>query len=161
MDVLILIFAALIWIILSEQRKELTIPGLVCLYIIFVLIGKRREYISTDEEMGYISKLQSMSMNVVDDKVKNVPVYPYSSSFTDNKEKIYLCVKDKRGKFFSPNDMIYVLLHEYAHATTRNERDPHGPKWRKNFHRYLKIAESKGLYDRSKVLPIEYMTECG
>ena len=125
-----------------------------------ICLAKKKEYMSTPEEDVYVHRLTNLCDRVIDDEVKNVPVKPYNASFTEDKKKIFVCVKNKKGKFFSENDMMYVMLHEYAHATTKDKENPHGPKWKANFQRYLKIAEEMGLYNPAEKLSAEYMTEC-
>jgi hypothetical protein len=38
------------------------------------------------------------------------------SSYTINKEVVYLCVKDKQGNYYNNHMLMHVLLHELAHA---------------------------------------------
>ena len=39
-----------------------------------------------------------------------------TSSYTLDKEKIYLCVKDHNDDYYDENTIMHVLLHEFAHA---------------------------------------------
>lgn len=149
------------WAYCIRENSELIIPGLVVLYLLFCMIeNKRHEYLSTPDENKYIEHLQAKCLHVVDDSVKKVPIKPYKSSFTENKNKIFVCTKDKKGNYFSENDLVYVLLHEYAHATTKVKEAEHGPAWLKNFNRYLERAKELKIYDPSQPLSMEYMSEC-
>jgi hypothetical protein len=38
------------------------------------------------------------------------------SSYTINKEVVYLCVMDKQGKYYDNHMLMHVLLHELSHA---------------------------------------------
>ena len=159
MNNLILILVLVSCLFYAKECDEFVIPAILGT-ITILLIVKNKEYMSTTDEVDYVEKLKEYCCKVIDENVKEIPVTPYNSSFTEDKKKIFVCVKDKKGNFFNKNDMMYVMLHEYAHATTKVKEDPHGPAWRKNFDRYLKIAEEKGLYDSSIKLSMEYMSEC-
>ena len=39
-----------------------------------------------------------------------------NSSYTLDKEKVYLCVKDEKDEYYDKNTMMHVILHEFAHS---------------------------------------------
>ena len=103
---------------------------------------------------------------VIDELVREVSqVHPVCSqikivegdqSYTLNKKKVFLCLKDKRtGKMYDKNMLIYVLLHELAHVI--NEKDVgHTPAFHAEFDKLLAIAEEKGIFDPSIPLEEDY-----
>ena len=160
MEALIITAVIVSTIVCAKGGKEILVPVLIGTVVFGCILMKQKEYLSTPDESNYLSKLQSLCLDIVDESVHDVPVKPYTSSFTEDKKRIYVCTKDKKGNFFSKNDLIYVLLHEYAHATTKAKEKPHGPEWKKNFDRYLELATKKGIYNPKNPLAMEYMTEC-
>ncbi len=46
--------------------------------------------------------------------INEIRFYEDDQSYTINKEKVYLCLKDKKGKYYGKNMIIYVTLHEKA-----------------------------------------------
>lgn len=83
-------------------------------------------------------------------EMRKVRLFENSSTFTLNKSKIYVCVKDSTTQRpYDDNTMVYVILHELAHAL--NEDDiGHSDAYRRIFTRLLARAELYGLYDPTK-----------
>ena len=53
------------------------------------------------------------------DKISQLQMCKGKSSYTIDKEIIYLCVKDAEGAYYDDNTLIHVILHEFAHAMCR------------------------------------------
>ena len=49
-------------------------------------------------------------------KMNEIKIKEGSKSFTINKKNITLCLKDKEGKYYKNNMLVYVGLHELAHV---------------------------------------------
>ena len=79
-----------------------------------------------------------------------------NKSYTFNKEDIYLC-RDKNGKYYSNNVLIYVLLHELAHALNLVDTG-HTDTFNAIFAALLIEAEERGIYDSSIPMVDDY---CG
>lgn len=67
------------------------------------------------------------------------------SSFTENKNKIVICMRDANGNLYSFNSLLYVLLHEISHVI--NDELHHTSKFQMIFNELLQLAESRGYYD--------------
>ena len=50
------------------------------------------------------------------DVMKEIVIYRGEKSYTINKQKVFLCLKDEKGYYYSLNNLIYVLTHEIAHV---------------------------------------------
>lgn len=48
--------------------------------------------------------------------MEEIEMYRGNKSYTINKEKIYVCLKDENGNYFSDNMLIYVIAHEISHV---------------------------------------------
>lgn len=80
-------------------------------------------------------------------KLKNVELYRGKKSYTINKNKIYLCLKDRNGNYYGNNTLLYVLLHEYAHVLC--DEIGHTDKFWKIFNDLLTTAMVLDIYDSS------------
>lgn len=78
-------------------------------------------------------------------RFRNVELYVGDKSKTINKKKVYICLKDDKGRYYSRNMLCYVLLHEYAHMLC-DELD-HTEKFKRIFDDLLAKASARGLYD--------------
>lgn len=66
------------------------------------------------------------------------------TSYTVQKARIVLCLRQKSGSFVSKNVILYVAIHELAHIMTPTMG--HTPEFWQNNRRLLKCAEQMGLY---------------
>lgn len=69
------------------------------------------------------------------------------TSFSINKQKIVLCIRQTDKQFVDYNTMIYVSLHELCHLMTK-ELD-HPPQFWKNFKIILEEAILIGVYKKT------------
>lgn len=113
-----------------------------------------------------ILKEVSRRFSVINKKYGKIPLRKGSSSYTEDKKCITLCIYDAvNKKHYDINTIMYVALHELAHVESKNsglwgniKGDSHGEEFMKNFDNLLKIAAVKGVYDPSKPMPDIY---CG
>lgn len=85
--------------------------------------------------------------------VKNLKLYKGKKSYTINKEKIYLCLKDQNDNYYSNNMLIYVLLHELAHLLNKEDIG-HTEKFHEIFEGLIEKAHDLGIYNTS-IPPVE------
>lgn len=50
------------------------------------------------------------------DVMSEISLYRSNKSYTINKEKVYICLKDENGDYYSDQMLLYVLGHEYSHV---------------------------------------------
>ena len=82
-----------------------------------------------------------------------------NKSYTQNKQHMHLCVKDENGEYYPYSMLIYVALHELAHAVSKTIDDAHtGKEFNENFKDILLNAEELKVYDPSIPLLTNY---CG
>lgn len=87
---------------------------------------------------------------------KTIEVFEGDRSYTINKKKIYLCLKDPNGRYYSRNMLVYVLCHEFAH--TLCDELNHTDKFYDIFSDVLDKAKKMGLYNENIPLIMDY---CG
>lgn len=95
-------------------------------------------------------------LRVVHPRVDSLEFFAGNKSYTINKQKVYLCLKDENGEYYEDNMLIYVAHHELAHVLC--DEVGHTDKWKKIFEDLLVDAEKKAVYD-SNIPPIlDYCT---
>lgn len=102
---------------------------------------------SNDETLRRLVK----TLEPVHPIIPELNFYKDDQSYTINKEKIYICMKDAKGKYYSDNTLIYVILHEIAHVLC--DEIGHTEKFHTIHQQLTDKATELGLYNPS--IPIE------
>jgi hypothetical protein len=89
-----------------------------------------------------------------DDLLSKISLYKGNKSYTINKEKIFLCLKDENDKYYDTNFLVYVFLHELTH--TFCPEIGHTKLFEDMFEELLDEAVKEGVYDPSKPLISDY-----
>lgn len=93
----------------------------------------------------------------IDNRVSNLTFTASNESFTEDKKHVYLCLKDKEGQYYNYNMLMYVSLHELAHAFSESIDPEHTSKeFKDNFKALLKKGEEAGIYDPKQPLIYDY-----
>src|SRR6185437_6927368 len=67
-------------------------------------------------------------------------------SYTDNKQKVYICLCDQDGRYFSDNKIKQVMIHELAHALSEQHDENHTTlEYLQNYNDLMKRASCLGL----------------
>lgn len=134
-----------------EHDKKLHIWPLLVLSsflfggLIWWCIRTIREYNLQDDPM--LCNLKQI-LDPIHPEIKNLKLYRGKKSYTLNKDKIFLCLKDKNGQYYSINMLIYVFLHEFSHYLNKDDIG-HTPKFYQIYEDLLYKAEKLGIYDPS------------
>ena len=88
---------------------------------------------------------QPLAMLNKRDVMKEVEVFKGNKSYTINKKRIYMCLRDEKGDVYDMNSLIYVLLHEYAHSLCKSVG--HTEEFHTIFQALLREAERINIYD--------------
>jgi len=136
-DIVILLILILIFIIcfhqLTYKRNKIFIDPLI-------------DQIKTD-------------MIKIDPRISKIDFYSSDESYTEDKQKIYLCLKNSNGEYYDYNMLMYVAIHECSHALT-DVIDLHHvtPEFKGMFDTLLQKATKLGLYNSTTPLVNNY---CG
>lgn len=98
---------------------------------------------------------------LVHSKASSLQFYHDKKSYTINKQKIHLCIKDEEGNYYDDNMLIYALLHELAHAIC--DEVGHTPKFWAIFDELLDKASktidpktNTPVYDKNGQIDLSY-----
>lgn len=88
---------------------------------------------------------------------KDIIILGANDTFTENKQKIFICLRKKDGEYYDYNTLLYIAIHELAHVLT-SAYDNHGEDFTQSFTALLFRAKQLGLYDETKKINYDY---CG
>jgi hypothetical protein len=103
--------------------------------------------------------LEKVRRNLIklDPKLERLQYFQGDESYTEDKEKIFICMKDADGKYYSYNTLFLVALHEAAHALCSVVDKDHVTPEFNNLHNSLREKASEmGLVDLKKNVPGGY-----
>ena len=88
------------------------------------------------------------------DVLNEISMFKGDKSYTINKERVFLCLTDKNGKYYEMNILLYVFLHELAHCLSTTIG--HDKNFNNIFDALLKKAAELKIYDPSKPMDQDY-----
>ena len=125
--------------------------------LVWILTNQIKDHYAMFEPK--LIELQKKLREHFPDLLNKVTIHCGDSSYTIDKSKIYLCVKDENGKYYSDNTLMHVILHELAHVQSTSIG--HTPEFHQNFEEILAQAENAGLYDPNIPVPDDYSKKEG
>ena len=122
---------------------------LVVFYIIYLYVRKVETY--DDPKLKDIHD----KLIKIDPRAEFISLLGSSQSFTEDKIRTYMCLRDEQGNYYDDNMLMYVAIHELAHVNSKSvDPDHKTDEFKDNFKLLLKKAEDLGLYDPK--LPLNY-----
>lgn len=117
--------------------------------VLNILREKLTKFFATDKKWsGNLDMLNNR------DVMNEINLYRGSKSYTINKEKVYMCLKDEYGQYYSENMLIYVLAHELSHVLS--ESIGHTEEFHRIFEDLLVELTDAGVYDPSQQIVSDY-----
>lgn len=141
----LIIIGFIIWII-SIQVEEFELqkdPKLHELRILIEPLYNKDQY-----NQPLLNELKTKGL------LNRVSLYKGQKSYTINKTKIYLCLKDENDNYYDNNMLIYVLLHENAHCLSSSIG--HNEEFNEIFEALLNEATDMGIFDPNKHIDPDY-----
>jgi len=132
---------------------SITIILFIFILLIVIFVGQLKEYFDSLDPMLSTIQTTLLPLHPV---VKEVQFYEGNKSYTINKKKIYLCLKDKNNQYYELNMLLYVSIHELAHVLC--DEIGHTPKFDRIFHDLLQKAVALNIYDPNLPILSDY---CG
>ncbi|MDD4930905.1 MAG: hypothetical protein PHG66_01965 [Candidatus Colwellbacteria bacterium] len=131
---------------------------LLALLIVFVVCFYNLNYKRKTYQDPLVRKIK-YDVSQLDPKLSRIEFFSSDESYTEDKDKIFLCLKDETGHYYDYNMLIYVAIHECSHALTDVIDVEHvTPEFRGMFEHLLTKAYKLGIYDPNKSLVTNY---CG
>lgn len=128
------------------------LAGVLIIVLIWVVYKQVREHHLQDDPMLHTLKEILKPVHPI---VSSLKLYKGKKSYTINKEKIFMCLYDENGDYYSLSILVEVLLHEIAHILN-TENIGHTPEFHKVFQELLDKAESLGIYNPNIPIPPGY-----
>ena len=88
------------------------------------------------------------------DIMNEIDLYRGDKSYTINKERVYLCLKDENNEYYPINMLIYVLAHELSHVISKSIG--HTDEFHAIFDQLLGELTEEGIYDPSEQIISDY-----
>ena len=79
--------------------------------------------------------------------MSEISLYRGNKSYTINKEKVFICLKNEKGQYYNDNMLIFVLAHELSHALC--DEIGHTEKFHVIFEGLLLKLTESGIYNPS------------
>lgn len=120
--------------------------------LIWIVVSQIKEHYLQDDPILPILREILLPIHP---EMQNIRLYKGNKSYTINKEKIFLCLKDENGEYYPLNMLIYVTLHELAHVINKEDVG-HTPKFHEIFDELQRDAINRGIFNPSIPIIKEY-----
>lgn len=116
---------------------------------------KNRVKVTTDQKLMDIKA----KLIRVDPRAESVEFFTNAEeAYTLDKREVHMCVHEPSGNYYPDNTLMYIALHELAHALIPYDTSKHPPEFDKLFSQLKDRAAYLKLYDPNIPFPNEY---CG
>lgn len=139
---------------LGMKIQRIIIIGLIAIIVALIIQRQIKEYHLQNDPM--LKRLRAV-MIPVHPVFKTVKLYEGEKSYTINKERIYLSLRDKNGDYYELNTLVYAVIHEVAHLLNTHDVG-HTPMFHKIFDQLLEQAKGVGCYNPSVPIRVDYST---
>ena len=93
------------------------ILGILIIFILICIIYRQfrkiKEGMSSNDP---VLRRLKQKLIAIHPKVNDLTFFEDKESYTINKKDVYLCLRDENNEYYNENMLIYVTLHEVAHA---------------------------------------------
>lgn len=142
---IILLFVFVSWVIYNQIQEHYSKDDPVLRNLLETV---RPLFYQDNYYLGSLSSLNNR--NILDE----ITLYKGNKSYTINKEKVYICLKDEKDDYYPKNMLIYVFLHELSHVIC--DEIGHTDKFHRIFEDLLGKAIEKGIYNPSIPIITDY-----
>lgn len=130
----------------KKHPKYIYFGYLFLLFIILIMIIGTATYIKEQYQQSDPKLFEiKEKLKLLSSETNRLKLYEDDKSYTINKKKIYLCLKDDKNKYYPINMLMYVSIHELAHVLC--DEVGHTKKFQQIFSDLLEKATKLGIYD--------------
>ena len=129
----------------NSGKKFVTNAIITTTLVLFLLFVYYKQQKQTEDPL--ISVIKS-TISPLSPKVNELKFIAANRSYTRNKKIIGLCIKRRDGSYYSFNTLIYVAIHELAHALYQGDSKNHNKEWKQIFYNLLDDAHAMGIYNK-------------
>jgi hypothetical protein len=141
--------------LLNKMYTDATVIILCIVLISLAFHSWKRKRSSSNQKLKEIKD----KLIRVDPRAQNVEFYiDPEESYTLDKKEVYMCVHDPTGGYYNDDTLMYIALHELAHALIPEDTSKHPPKFDALFNQLKDRAAYLKLYNPETPFPNEY---CG
>ncbi len=138
---------------MGDSTKVFLALSIVVVLFAIVYMQVTEEFATSNPKLD---ELHKVLLQLEPEVARNITLYEGDKSFTVNKEKMTLCLKEPgTNNYYDDNTLIYVAIHELAHAANPYDVG-HTKHFYDKFDELLKRAERMGLYNPNKPMPDNY-----
>jgi hypothetical protein len=84
----------------------------------------------------------------IEPRASRLKFAPSNESYTEDKERIFICMKDENNEYYSYNMLLSVMIHEIAHAFCNIIDKEHiTPEWNSLHEFYRQKGAKLGIFD--------------
>lgn len=130
--------------------------GLIFLFMLIIVYLVFYRVMEFFQQMDPMLARIKETLHPLHPKIESLQFYEGRKSYTINKKKIYLCLRDEHRQYYDFNMLIYVAIHEISHVLC--DEIGHTPKFYDIFKELLGKAEKMQIYDSKKPIIRNY---CG
>ena len=167
---IVLAFLPFLFLGFVTKINSFFIAGLIFFILSLIIYGQIYEhYCQNDEKLNELKAvLKKFFANKVSwegplevlntkDIMDEITLFRGEKSYTINKQKVYICLKDPNGKYYDDNTLYYVIAHEISHAIC--DEIGHTNKFNAIFEALLVLMEDYGIYNSTIPITKDYCKE--
>ena len=146
---ILVIAISTVFLSMFQVKRDITlyfVTGILVTSIVFLYIITTRIHEKYLEEDPVLVELKE-ELRTCFPEIDNTILLKGKKSYTINKKRIHICLKDEKGEYYNKNMLIYVLLHECAHVIC--DEVGHTEKFHDIFQELLMRAINAGVYNPS------------
>lgn len=130
---------------------------IIFIFIITVILLYKYIYDKYNDNDPILIKIKRRILPI-EPRIADVELYTSpTESYTEDKKRIYLCLKDQNGKYYDMNTIMGVVLHELSHLFSPVIDPNHNTSEFNELHsHYIKLAIKYGIYDPNIPFPNTY-----
>ena len=164
---IILTFLPFLFLGFVTKNNSFFVVGLIIFVSSLIIYGQIYEHFAQNDEKlkelknvleQFFCKQKKWTGNLEVLNKKNImdeiTIYRGEKSYTINKEKVYICLKDPNGEYYSDNTLYYVMAHEISHAIC--DEIGHTHKFHAIFKELLDLMEQDGIYNSNIPISKDY-----